>query len=51
MASANTRKDMIAIAAIALGLLIGFFIKRLTTGLLIGLVLGIVGGGLLGRRK
>jgi hypothetical protein len=51
MASSQNRKDMLAILAIGLGLLLGFLIKRIHIGLLIGLVLGLLGGGLLGRKR
>ena len=35
---------------IILGYVIGFFLKKVTLGLIIGLVLGILGAGLLRRR-
>lgn len=35
---------------ILLGYLIGFFLKKVTLGLIIGLVLGVLGAGLLKRR-
>jgi uncharacterized membrane protein (UPF0136 family) len=36
---------------VLLGYIIGFFLKKVTLGLVIGLVLGILGAGLLKRRK
>lgn len=36
---------------VLLGYIIGFFIKKVTLGLVIGLVLGVLGAGLLKRRK
>ncbi|HYO20920.1 MAG TPA: hypothetical protein VER36_00860 [Flavisolibacter sp.] len=35
---------------VILGYVIGFFLKKVTLGLVIGLVLGILGAGLLRRR-
>lgn len=36
---------------VVLGYVIGFFLKKVTLGLVIGLVLGVLGSGLLRRRK
>ena len=36
---------------IILGYVIGFFLKKVTIGLAIGLVLGLLGSGLLKRRR
>jgi galactitol-specific phosphotransferase system IIC component len=36
---------------VLLGYIIGFFLKKVTLGLVIGLVLGILGSGLLRKRK
>jgi hypothetical protein len=44
------RREIGFILAIALGLLLGFFIKRVRIGLLIGLLLGILASGLIGGR-
>lgn len=40
-----------ALLCIGLGLLIGFLIKRVHIGLLIGLALGLLSGGLLSKRN
>lgn len=46
------RREIGFMAAIVLGLLLGFFIRRVRIGLLIGLVLGILASGLItGRRN
>ena len=47
----NTRLRMSAALCIVLGLVIGFLIKRVHIGLLIGLALGLLSGGLLTKRK
>ncbi len=47
----NTRLNMSAALCIGLGLLIGFMIKKVHIGLLIGLALGLLGGGLLSKRS
>lgn len=36
---------------VLLGYVIGFFLKKVTLGLVIGLVLGLLGSGLLRRRR
>ena len=36
---------------VILGYIIGFFLKKVTLGLIIGLVLGILGAGLLRRKR
>lgn len=36
---------------VLLGYVIGFFLKKVTLGLIIGLALGVLGSGLLRRRK
>jgi uncharacterized protein YqgC (DUF456 family) len=46
MASNISRREIGVITAIIIGLIIGFFIKRVHIGLLIGLFIGIVSGGL-----
>lgn len=46
----QTRRDIVWTGAIILGLLLGFFIKRIHIGLLIGLVLGLLAAGL-GRKS
>jgi hypothetical protein len=52
---ANTpmgRREIGFVVAIVLGLLLGFFIKRVRIGLLIGLALGFLASGLItGRRN
>lgn len=47
----NTRLRMMAIFCIVLGLVIGFLMKRVHIGLLIGLGLGLLSGGLLSKRN
>lgn len=50
----SMRKDRVTLSAglcIAIGLIIGFLIKRVHIGLLIGLALGVIGGGLLSKRN
>ena len=44
---AATRRNIAAVFAIVLGLVIGIFIKKVRIGLLIGLVLGIIAYSLL----
>lgn len=51
MSNQNTRTDIAAWTAIALGLLLGFLLKRVRFGFIIGLVLGMVVVFLLWRRK
>ena len=45
------RKNLTIVIVIAIGLLIGLFIKRVPLGLLIGVVLGIMAFGLTSKRK
>ena len=45
-----TRRNIAAIAAIVLGLVIGVFIKRIKVGMLIGIVLGFIAISLLKKR-
>jgi hypothetical protein len=47
----NTRLRVSAGLCIILGLVIGFMIKRVHIGLLIGLALGLLSGGLLSKRN
>ncbi|HEY0041256.1 MAG TPA: hypothetical protein VGB71_11365 [Flavisolibacter sp.] len=47
----NNRAYITFVFVILLGYIIGFFIKKVTLGLAIGLVLGLLGAGLLRRRK
>ena len=47
----NNRAYITFVFVILLGYLIGFFIKKVTLGLAIGLVLGLLGSGLLRRRR
>jgi len=50
--SPQSRREIGIILAVVLGLLLGFFIKRVRIGLLIGLFLGILAAGLIsGRQK
>jgi uncharacterized membrane protein (UPF0136 family) len=44
------RRNIALVFSILLGLAIGFFIKRVQVGLLIGLVIGLIASGL-SRRK
>ena len=47
----DSNRGYIAFAfAIILGYIIGIFLKKVTLGLIIGLVLGLLGSGLLRRR-
>ena len=47
----NNNRGYIAFAfVILLGYIIGIFLKKVTLGLIIGLVLGLLGSGLLRRR-
>ncbi|MBO9154383.1 hypothetical protein ACFOTA_19370 [Chitinophaga sp. GCM10012297] len=46
----NERVTISAALCIIIGLVIGFLIKRVHIGLLIGLGLGLLGGGLLSKR-
>ncbi len=51
-ASPQSRREIGFVIAIVLGLLLGFFIKRVRIGLLIGLALGLLAAGLIsGKRK
>jgi hypothetical protein len=45
-----TRRNIAAVVAILLGLVIGIFIKRVRLGLLIGMVLGFIAISLFKRR-
>ncbi len=48
----NSNRGYIAfVFVILLGYIIGFFLKKVTLGLVIGLVLGVLGSGLLRRRR
>jgi hypothetical protein len=47
----RSRLTMTAILCIVIGLVIGFEIKRLHIGLLIGLALGLLSGNMLVKRK
>jgi uncharacterized membrane protein (UPF0136 family) len=47
----NKRATITFFFIILLGYIIGIFIKRVQVGLVIGLVLGLLGSGLLRRRK
>lgn len=48
----DSNRQYIAFAfVVILGYVIGFFLKKVTLGLVIGLVLGILGAGLLRKRK
>lgn len=46
----ETRRQLAWILAITTGLVLGFFIKKVHIGLLIGLALGLLASGLLRRR-
>ena len=46
----NNRGYIAFVFVVILGYIIGFFLKKVTLGLVIGLVLGILGAGLLRRR-
>lgn len=46
----RTRGNIAFIFVIVLGLIIGFFIKRVAVGLIIGLALGLLGSSLVKRR-
>jgi len=46
----NNRGYIAFVFVIILGYVIGFFLKKVTLGLIIGLVLGMLGAGLLRRR-
>ena len=45
------RRDVAIIFVIILGLVIGFLIKRVHVGLLIGVGMGLLAGGLLSKRR
>lgn len=47
----NNRGYIAFVFVVILGYVIGFFLKKVTLGLVIGLVLGILGSGLLRRRR
>lgn len=46
----DTRRTMAAVITIGIGLLLGFLIKRVTVGLLIGIALGLLFSGFI-RKK
>lgn len=46
----SNRGYLAFVFVVILGYVIGFFLKKVTLGLVIGLVLGILGAGLLKRR-
>jgi len=46
-----SRFRLSALFCIGLGLLLGFFMKRVTIGLLIGLALGLLSGAFLSKRN
>ncbi|MBS1656217.1 MAG: hypothetical protein JSU05_15300 [Bacteroidetes bacterium] len=46
----QARRDIIWVFTIVLGILLGFFIKKVSLGLLLGLVLGLVAVGF-GRKN
>jgi uncharacterized membrane protein HdeD (DUF308 family) len=46
----NTRRNIAGIIAIVLGLVIGFFIKKVRLGLIIGIALGFITYSLLRKR-
>ncbi len=45
------RRYIAFVVLIILGLVLGFFIKRVTVGLIIGLVLGLLASGLMNKQK
>jgi uncharacterized membrane protein (UPF0136 family) len=47
----ETRGSVALIFIIVIGLIIGYFIKRVQVGLIIGLALGLLGSGLWRRRN
>lgn len=47
----NNRGYIAFVFVVLLGYIIGFFLKKVTLGLVIGLALGFLGSGLLRRRK
>jgi hypothetical protein len=47
----NSRKRMVGIMLIAIGLASGIFLKNVKIGLIIGLVLGLLSGGLFSSKK
>jgi F0F1-type ATP synthase assembly protein I len=49
--SPQSRREIGFVIAIVLGLLLGFFIKRVKIGLLIGLVLGLLAAGMISGKK
>jgi uncharacterized protein YqgC (DUF456 family) len=49
--SSQSRREIGFIVAIVIGLLLGFFIKRVRVGLLIGLFLGFLASGLMTGRE
>jgi F0F1-type ATP synthase assembly protein I len=49
--SQHSRREIGFILAMVIGLLLGFFIKRVKLGLLIGLALGLLAAGMISGRK
>jgi F0F1-type ATP synthase assembly protein I len=47
----SNRGYIMFVFVVLLGYIIGFFLKKVTLGLAIGLALGILGAGLLKRRR
>jgi hypothetical protein len=47
----RSRREIGFVIAMVIGLLLGFFIKRVRIGLLIGLALGLLAAGMIGSRK
>jgi F0F1-type ATP synthase assembly protein I len=48
----SSRREIGFVVAIVFGLLLGFFIKRVRVGLIIGLAIGLLAAGMIsGRRK
>jgi uncharacterized membrane protein (UPF0136 family) len=49
--TSSQRRNMTLVLIIIIGLVIGFFIKRVQVGLLIGVVLGLLAAGLSSTKK
>lgn len=49
--SQDTRRSIAFVVTIALGLVLGLLIKRVTIGLLIGLALGLLASGFVKNKK
>lgn len=47
----KARRDITVGVVIIIGLVIGFLIKRVHVGLMIGVALGLLAGGLLSKRR